>query len=54
MKNFLRVARNLNNQTLAEIWNSDKRKEIDNSRIEPCYELNKKWYLEQPIEVRGI
>ena len=45
---------NLKSQTLEEIWNSDKRKEIGNSRIEPCYELNKKWYLEQPIEVRGI
>ena len=41
-------------QTLKEIWNSKMRKEIGISQVEPCYELNKKWYLEQPIEVRGF
>jgi len=44
---------NLKSQTIEEVWGSNKRKEIGNSRVEPCYEANKQRYLEQPIEVRG-
>ena len=35
---------NLNDMTLEQIWNSDKADKIRNLEIEPCYNLNKKWY----------
>jgi len=38
---------NLNEMTLEQIWNSDKTNEIRNLDIEPCYNLNKEWYLEK-------
>jgi len=38
---------NLNEMTLEQIWNSDKANEIRNLDIEPCYNLNKEWYLEK-------
>lgn len=35
---------NLKDQSISEIWDSDKRKEIGNSQIEPCYARNLQWY----------
>jgi len=37
---------NLNEMTLERIWHFEKANEIRNLEIEPCYSLNKEWYLE--------